>query len=90
MMNGQAPPFGPPPRCNSAPRASPAFAWISRNRCLLGPRRPPREIHANFTERVLADLKSSTAHVREQALNRLTNAPPNDRRAEVAKAVEPG
>ncbi|WP_237722686.1 HEAT repeat domain-containing protein [Singulisphaera acidiphila] len=49
----------------------------------------PQVILEDFTDQALSDLKSPTLHLRKQALARLKNAPPNDRRDEVAKAVEP-
>jgi HEAT repeat protein len=50
-------------------------------------RRPPE---SDFIARVLYDLKSPLLQRRRDALGRLINAPPTgDRRAEVAKAVEP-
>lgn len=86
MMNGQVPPFDHPPRFVLPPNVRVDLSKPLPPR----PPEPPREIHADFTDQALADLKSPTVHLREQALNRLKNAPPNDRRAEVAKAVEPG
>lgn len=50
---------------------------------------PPRVILEDFTDQVLSDLNSHDRHLRSQALGRLKNAPPNDRRDAVAKAVEP-
>ncbi|SIO19724.1 HEAT repeat-containing protein [Singulisphaera sp. GP187] len=49
----------------------------------------PRVVLGDFTDQALADLKSPNPHFRKMALGRLKNAPPNDRRDEIAKAVEP-
>jgi len=88
VLNSMAPSLGRPLehdpriRMGAAPRrphAPPAPETSS----------PPRKVLADFTDQALADLKSPTLHDRNSALNRLEGAAPNDRRAEIAKAVEP-
>src|SRR5439155_25666052 len=48
----------------------------------------PEQPAAGELDRLLAELKSADAHVRTRAANRLFRLIPNERRDEVAKALE--